>query len=180
MKQKNRNIGAPIPEDFKYLDVLRKGRPQHDRFDVFSIRHPKMELSKRAKIFAPFAALRGFDSATRSKLVQYEEKPELSRDQERELNRRLDILHNLTFNSFMARKNRVQVTVTYFRLCDDEQSEAYGKEGQCVTITGICRYVDPDISCTIRLDDLVLAFDNILDIESPGGVFSAPLGESED
>ena len=64
----------PFPEDFKYLDVLGKGRPQHDRFDAFSIRHPKMELSKRAKIFAPFAALRGFDFAIRSKLVLYENK----------------------------------------------------------------------------------------------------------
>ena len=51
---------AELPPDFKYLDVLLQGRPRHERDDRFSIRHPRMDPAKRAKIFAPFDALRGF------------------------------------------------------------------------------------------------------------------------
>ena len=54
---------APMPEAFPYLDVYLKGRPRHQKTDPFGIRHPSMEVSKRAKIFAPFDALRGFSAA---------------------------------------------------------------------------------------------------------------------
>ena len=46
---------------FKYQDVLEKGKPVHEKMDEFLIRHPPMPLSRRAKIFAPFSALRGFE-----------------------------------------------------------------------------------------------------------------------
>ena len=52
-----------MPAGFRYKDVFEKGKPQHDRFDSFSIRHPRMDVGKRAKIFAPFDALKGFDEA---------------------------------------------------------------------------------------------------------------------
>ena len=53
---------VPLPEDFKYRDVLLKGRPRHEKTDPFRIRHPVMDTGKRAKIFAPFDALRGFSA----------------------------------------------------------------------------------------------------------------------
>lgn len=43
----------------KYADIINLERPVHDG-DAFSRAHPKMELEKRAKIFLPFDALRGF------------------------------------------------------------------------------------------------------------------------
>jgi len=52
-----------MPVNFKYREAYMKGRPQHDRLDPFSIRHPKMDVGRRAKIFAPFDALKGFDEA---------------------------------------------------------------------------------------------------------------------
>ena len=52
-----------MPAGFRYRDVFLKGRPQHDRFDSFRIRHPQMDVGKRAKIFAPFDALEGFSDA---------------------------------------------------------------------------------------------------------------------
>ena len=52
-----------VPADFRYLDVFLKGKPQHDRDDPFRIRHPKMSCDKRAKIFSPFDALKGFSEA---------------------------------------------------------------------------------------------------------------------
>ena len=45
---------------FRYLHVLNKGKPVHDKNDLFSVRHPAMDLSRRAKIFSPFDALKGF------------------------------------------------------------------------------------------------------------------------
>ena len=49
-----------IPSSFRYRNVLEKGKPRHDADDLFSIRHPAMECAKRAKIFSPFDALKGF------------------------------------------------------------------------------------------------------------------------
>ena len=39
----------------KYADILYLFRPEP------SIRHPRMSVSNRAKIFSPFAALRGYE-----------------------------------------------------------------------------------------------------------------------
>lgn len=39
----------------KYADILHLSRPEP------SIRHPRMSVSNRAKIFSPFAALRGYE-----------------------------------------------------------------------------------------------------------------------
>ena len=167
----------PMPADFKYLEVLRKGKPKHDRLDDFSVRHPKMDCGKRAKIFAPFDALRGFNFAISRKEVLYVDRPELSCEDERELNRRLDILHNLTFNSRMARQNAVFVTVTRFVVCADQNHEAYGKRGQLHMVSGICRYVDPDVAKTIRIGGEIIAFKDILKIESPGDIFSTQWGD---
>ena len=56
----------PMPAGFPYADIFQRGRPKHgtpgefSTYDAFYIRHPPMKTSRRAKIFAPFAALKGF------------------------------------------------------------------------------------------------------------------------
>ena len=170
----------PMPADFKYLDVLKKGKPHHERFDPFSIRHPRMDCGKRAKIFAPFDALRGFNFAITRKEILYMEKPELGREKQRELNRRLNILHNLTFNSRMARQNHVVITVTYYSPCTDEQHEAFGKRGQLHTITGVCINVDPDVSQTILIGNQRIMFSDVLQIHSSGDIFKRQYEEWND
>jgi hypothetical protein len=45
-----------------YKDIIDKQRPVLDG-DKFEARHPKMSIENRAKIFAPFAALKGYDEA---------------------------------------------------------------------------------------------------------------------
>jgi len=57
------DINMAVPENFPYRDVLRKGMPVHERTDAFRIRHPRMDVQRRAKIFAPFDALKGFNDA---------------------------------------------------------------------------------------------------------------------
>ena len=61
-----------IPAGFPYRQILLLGSPSHGSLDRFSARHPRMDLSRRAKIFAPFDALRGFDLALTAKRVQME------------------------------------------------------------------------------------------------------------
>ena len=45
----------------RYRKVLEKGKPKHEPYDDFYMKHPPMNLSRRAKIFSPFDALKGYD-----------------------------------------------------------------------------------------------------------------------
>ena len=51
----------------RYLEIMRKGKPVHDPDDAFRAKHPAMPLSRRAKIFSPFDALKGFREAIAAK-----------------------------------------------------------------------------------------------------------------
>ena len=160
-----------MPANFRYREVFLKGRPRHDRYDPFRIRHPSMDRGHRAKIFAPFDALKGFNEAVSAKDVLYEDRIELLQEDTEELSRRLNILHNLTFNGRMARANQVQVTVTYYEPCSDENHEAFGLRGQYKTITGICWNVDAEVGQTILIDKARISLGNVLKIDTSGDLF---------
>ena len=72
----NENITPSPSSSFRYSAVLAKGKPVHEKGDDFYIKHPPMDLSKRAKIFAPFDALKGYSEAIASveakNLARYE------------------------------------------------------------------------------------------------------------
>ena len=74
-----------MPSDFRYREVIAKGKPEHGRFDDFRIRHPKMATGRRAKIFSPFDALKGFNEAVASKNVIYTERKILSEEEQKKL-----------------------------------------------------------------------------------------------
>ena len=160
-----------MPSNFRYRDVFLHGRPQHAKFDEFGARHPKMTCAKRAKIFSPFDALRGFNEAVASKDILYVNQIELGERDKDEIDRRLNILHNLTFNSRMAKANRVLVTVRFYVPCDDKNNFAYGQRGLYEMIEGICWNVDSDITKTIHVGSRTIHLEHILSIESPIGVF---------
>ncbi len=171
-----REVGVmKMPENFRYREVFVRGKPQHDRCDPFRIRHPRMDVGHRAKIFAPFDALRGFNEAVATKDVLYEDRIELNEEDAKELGRRLEILHNLTINSRMAKANHVRVSVTYYEPCGDEQNFAYGVRGRYVTVEGICRKVDAKAARVILVDDLEIPIEDLLMAESPDGIFAAGL-----
>lgn len=153
-----------MPVDFPYRDVFLKGKPQHDRFDLFSARHPKMPLGRRAKIFAPFDALKGFSEAIGSKDVLYEERKVLNDEKQQKLEQQLHVLKTLTSNSHAARENHVIITVVHYVPCADENNEAFGSRGNYRTITGVCRNVD-EIYGTILIDNCRIAFEDILNID---------------
>ena len=152
-----------MPETFRYKDVFLQGQPHHSIYDDFCLKHPPMPLSKRAKIFAPFDALRGYDFEIDLKKAVYEEKRLLSEGEKEELNRRLTILWNLTRNSRLARQNRVHVTVTWYMPCTDQHHEDCGVKGKYVTASGVVRQVNPQF---LRLDDRKISLEDILTIES--------------
>lgn len=156
-----------MPPDFRYREVFLRGRPRHEKYDDFGARHPKMSCAKRAKIFAPYDALAGFSDAVAAKEVPYEEAIELEQQDREELDRRLNILHELTFNGRMARANQVPVTVCYYVPCKDENNFAFGHRGLYETITDICRGVDVELSHTIRVGNRSIPLDSVISVESP-------------
>ncbi len=151
-----------MPADFKYKDVFLKGQPVHQWNDSFRLKHPSMDSGRRAKIFAPFDALAGFDDAVAAKEVLYEFKRELSEEEKEELDRRLGILYRLTWNGRIARENAVKVEITYYIPCADKNNVSYGYRGQYVTVSGICKKITRK---TIQIDDLAIPLADIVKIE---------------
>jgi len=153
----------------KYGNIIFLERPVHNG-DLFSRRHPKM--SNRAKIFAPFAALVGFDDRVRRKEISYVSKVELDAGEEWELNRRLRILHELTANSKLARINTVDVTVEYYAVCTDMENDAYMEKGQYLTVTGRVVKIDQhkqEIKLMLNGNTHIIRFSDVHRIEDPGG-----------
>ena len=149
-----------MPSDFRYRDVIAKGKPEHGRFDDFCIRHPKMATGRRAKIFSPFDALKGFNEAVASKSVIYTERKILSEEEQEKIDRELQELKELTYNSRVAKENNVQIEVTYFSLCLDANNDAYGRLGLYEELGGVCQRVD-DIYKILYVDDAAIAFEDI-------------------
>ena len=156
--------GRRVPLQFPYLQALFQQRPRH-RMDEFEFQHPPMEQGQRAKIFAPYDALDGYSASVKEKNVAYVDKIELDDSQREELNRRLVKLQELTRTGRLAKKNKVKVSATYFVLCDDEHSFACGVKGQYVSVTGTVRKAD-DLAHTLRIDDTVISFDDLLAVEA--------------
>lgn len=55
-----------------YGDIIKKSRPDDESS---RIRHPRMPVPDRAKIFAPFAALSGYDKIIAQKNAEAVKKP---------------------------------------------------------------------------------------------------------
>ena len=110
----------------KYSDILDKQRPEP------SYKHPRMSLSNRAKIFSPFAALRGYDEEIKSEALQQAlcTKQELSDEDKGKLSDKL----------LQVRKGII-VTVCYF--VADTSSTSSLTRGFYQTITGTVDRIDP-------------------------------------
>jgi hypothetical protein len=128
--------------DHAYSDLLGLHRPIHAD-DAFSRRHPRMTRLNRAKLFAPFAALSGYDEAVRSKQVPYVPRRQRDAEEMRALNRALKALERATRTGTLARRNRVVARVEYFEVCRDPNHEAFGRDGLYHALTGVVWRVDP-------------------------------------
>ena len=162
----------PMPLGFEYKSVFLHGRPKHRRYDDFWRKHPPMDVTHRAKIFAPFAALAGFDDWIHSKETLYTDRRELSESEKENINRKIAVLETLTRNGREARKNRPAAAITYFIPCTDTENFAYGTQGRYETVTGIVSKVDMAVSRTISISGQVIPLEFVSGItivtEHPG------------
>lgn len=99
-----------------------------------------MDRAQRAKQFMPFAALKGYEEALRTKEKTKVEKKELTEEQEDELNRQLLLL-----------QKRDMVTVTYF------EKEEYLK------VTGLVARIDRSAQI-LQVVNTKIEFKNIAEI----------------
>ena len=160
-----------FPDAFPYREVFLSGRPRHEH-DEFSRQHPPMERGKRAKLFAPFDALDGYGAAVRAKNTLYTEKLLLSADQTAELDRELAALKEYLDRRVRGRRTEGTgksrpfplVRVTYYVPCSDRFHDAFGRLGTYETAEGRCLSVDPDVTRTVRVEDTVIAFGDIVKI----------------
>ncbi|MCD7819716.1 MAG: YolD-like family protein [Lachnospiraceae bacterium] len=110
----------------KYKAIINRSWPDDP---AFFQKHPKMPLEDRAKIFAPFAALRGHNDRLleeTGKLLR-SVRPELSEEEAASLSDRLSQL-----------KKGMMVTITYF-LPDSDEAQI----GYCAVQTGTVTEIDP-------------------------------------
>lgn len=115
-----------------------------------SRRHP-MDVGRRAKQFAPFAALRGLDETIRKQEIIYEPKKELSDDQKQKLDMKLRMI-----------SYGMRIQATYFAKKQDNQIM-----GQYHTVTGKVEFFDPAIY--LRIDDTAIPIKDICNLS--GDVF---------
>ena len=158
---------AVPPVVARYGSLLFQERPAHND-DLFSRRHPKMPCQHRAKIFAPFAALEGFDERVRSKDIAYVPRHILDADEMYSLNRTLYALYQATRTGPLARRNHIKASVVHFTVCEDEEHDSFGREGLYHTLTGIVQKVDP-VNQVLLIDNHVVPFTNIDSITIRGG-----------
>ncbi len=138
----------------KYKDIINRAWPADP--NLF-LEHPRMPLSERAKIFAPFAALRGHSdrlSEETGKLLK-SERIELSEEEAEILSEKL-----------LQVKKGMEVTVVYF-----EPDSPGGNTGYYVSLSGRVAVFDPiyrmiriatgetgkkgEITKTVKFDDLI-------------------------
>lgn len=115
-----------------------------------SRRHP-MDVGRRAKQFAPFAALRGMDETIRQQEIIYEPKKELSDDQKQKLDMKLRMI-----------SYGMRIQATYFAKKQDNQIM-----GKYHTVTGKVEFFNPAIY--LRIDNTAIPIKDICDLS--GDVF---------
>ena len=107
-----------------------------------------MEVAHRAKIFAPFAALKGFEECVREKEISYETRRILSDDQNEWLNKK-----------FCSLQNGDYVKITYFK-----PSLLDMMIGQYLTIEGAIEFTK--IPSMIQVNDMMISIKNVIEIEN--------------
>lgn len=141
-----------------YSDIINKKRPEHIN-DAFSVRHPHMRRQDRAKIFSPFAALRGFEETAAKREIQKQQRTELSEDTIGEISFTLQHIDEL-----LDQKQAITVKVKYFK------ADADGR-GVYEYTKGRVEKIDTSFM-KLKINGLTIDFCDIYSIETDNG--SAP------
>ena len=86
-----------------YDDIINCSRPKSDRVP--------MAVADRAKIFMPFAALKGYDEAVDDKKKLYTKRIELTEERKEELDRQIYLLKNS-----IIKGEKLEVVIKYFEI----------------------------------------------------------------
>ena len=168
---KNTKEGRLVAQ--KYADILRLSRPEPPA------KHPRMSITNRAKIFSPFAALRGFDDEISSEgatklLVK---KIELSDEEKNNLSDKL-----------LQIKKGMKVVVRYFVKTTENTGKYMSVTGTIVMIDPVYRElrimsdsdrkavgIEKELPVVIPFDDISnLAGEGITNIEDYLGIEKYP------
>lgn len=151
-----------------YASIAQQQRPQHE-WDDFSIKHPKMSRSNRAKIFMPYDALKGYKEAVREKEKLYENKRQLSGEETEKVNTRLAYLIGVCASRRATGQPPPSVSVRYFTevpLSDEDillGADPYVVRGYYKNETGIVRKIS-QYENFIIVGNTKIQFANIEDI----------------
>ena len=130
----------------RYDDIINLPRPES--------KHPHMSNADRAKIFSPFAALKGHTETIRQKEILRINKIDLSAEAAAALNEKLTLL-----------EKGQMVTITYFFSDPGPDGTGGTAEGIYIPLSGIIKHLD-SISRILEIDDHKINFDDIADIRS--------------
>ena len=154
---KNTKEGRMVAQ--KYADILHRSRPEPPA------KHPRMSITNRAKIFSPFASLRGFDDEISNEgatklLVK---KIELSDEEKNNLSDKL-----------LQVKKGMKVVVQYFVRTTENTGKYMSLTGTVVMIDPVYRELkvmrDNDRK-TVGIEKelpVVIPFDDIADLAGEG------------
>ena len=144
---KSSKIGQETAQ--KYGDILEMERPQTEE----SLRkHPRMTLQNRAKIFSPFAALRGYDEQLAAEKQRTERVPKRILTEE-EMSALSDRLMQVT--------KGMTITVRYFK--EDTTHPEVPAVGNYITLTGKADRIDP-VFRTLQVGETVVPFEDLVEI----------------
>jgi len=137
----------------KYADIIDMERPQTEE----SLRkHPRMTLQARAKIFSPFAALRGYDEQLAEE-KQRSERVTKKLLTEEEMSDLSDKLMQVT--------KGMQITVRYF--AEDTSHPEVPAVGNYVTLIGKVEAIDP-VFRTLQIQKTVVPFEDLVEVSGEG------------
>ena len=135
----------------KYEDIINCSRPKSDRIP--------MAVADRAKIFMPFAALKGYDEAVDDKKKLYTKRIELTEERKEELDRQICL-----FKISITKGEQLEVIIKYFEI--DERASIEKKEdvGKYIAIIGEVSRVD-EFRRRIKINDKYIGMEDILEIK---------------
>ena len=113
------------PENFEYKDILYRSRPDSAESRR---RHPRMTRAARAKLFSPFAALKGFDETVNAKSRIYETRRSPASDLAEQNDRILRLIENA-----LSEGRHPSASVCFFVPVEDERHGEYRTVSGTVT-----------------------------------------------
>lgn len=146
------NNPLSLKETHKYDDIINMSYPLEcsDK-----IKHPRMRVEDRAKIFAPFAALKGYEEAIAARERIVVPRIELSEESKEYLDGQLKRIEQL-----LAAGQHPMVTVVYF-----QRNKAVVEDfGEYIKLTGMVARLE-QTSRILQIIEKRLHFEDIYKIE---------------